>query len=86
MAEACTAAVWGSLSPLEAAKTDITAKREPSRGYVTCYFNTLSSALVTCWCSVLSLYFFFKPDLHNVGVWPSNDRTANSVKKLRKTL
>lgn len=58
MAEACIAAVWGSPSPLEAAKRAITAKKEPSRGYVTCYFNTFSRALVTCQCSVLSLYFF----------------------------
>lgn len=59
MAEACIAAVWGSPSPLEAAKRAITAKKEPSRGYVTYYFNTFSKTLVTCQCSVLSLYFFF---------------------------
>lgn len=57
MAEACIAAVRVCPSPLEAAKRAITAKKEPSQGYVTCYFNLFSRVLVTCQSKALSLYF-----------------------------
>lgn len=58
MAEACIAAVWVCPSPLEAATRAITAKKEPSLGYVTCYLNIFSRVLVTCQSSALSLYIF----------------------------